>query len=69
MEKYRSENLAPAGHRCPLCGERRRRNLVFHEPSGEYICQPCQEAVATLPSWKQDLKSLRGAYSRRLGGS
>ncbi len=67
MDKFRQEDLAPAGHRCPLCGERRRRNLVLHEPSGEHICQPCRDQVESLPAWKQDIKALRGAFSRRLG--
>lgn len=67
MQKYRDEDIAPKGSRCPLCGERRQRNLVLHQPSGEYVCQPCRDAVATLPSYKQDMRTLRGLYSRRLG--
>lgn len=69
MQKYREEGLAPKGHKCPLCGERRRRNFVLHEASGEYLCQPCRDAVASLPAWKQDLRALRGRFSRRLGPS
>lgn len=67
MEKFRGGDLAPPGRRCPLCGERRRRNLVRHEASGEFICQACYDAVATLPKWQQDVRQLRGAFNRRLG--
>jgi hypothetical protein len=67
MEKFQQGNLAPPGQRCPLCGERRRRNLIRHSPSGEFVCQPCHDALRILPSWKLDLRGLRGCYGRRLG--
>ena len=70
MAKFQDEQLAPEGKRCPLCGERRRRNLVKHAQSGEFICYSCHHAVDQMPPWQQtDLKSLSGAFSRRLGPS
>lgn len=68
MHKFQDSQLAPEGQRCPLCGERRRRNLVRHVRSGEFICYSCHQAVDHLPKWKQqDLKALTGAFGRRLG--
>ena len=70
MTKYRNEQLAPKGKRCPLCGERRRRNLVRHSQSGEYICYSCHYALDQLPRWQQDdLRAMYGAFGRRLGPS
>ena len=69
MNKFRDEQLAPPGKHCPLCGERRRRNLVRHALSGEFVCYSCHAALDTLPEWKQNIKELKGAFSRRLGSS
>ncbi|MFC1482357.1 hypothetical protein ACFL51_00975 [Myxococcota bacterium] len=69
MKKFREESLAPAGLRCPLCGERRRRNLVRHTRSGEFLCYSCRDAVDALPVSRQNIEALRGAFARRFGPS
>ena len=70
MMKWQEEGIPKPGTSCPLCGERRRRNLVKHGPSGEYVCHSCRDALGTLPLYRQyDVRQLRGAFSRRLGPS
>lgn len=69
MQKFRDDGVPPPGTRCPLCGERRRRNLVRHAISGEFVCYCCRDALSCLPPDRQDIQGLRGVFTRRFGGS
>ena len=70
MVKFRAGDLAPSGQRCALCGERRRRNLKKHDPTGEFVCRPCHDRLLTLPSWQQtNLRLVAANSERRLGPS
>jgi hypothetical protein len=56
--RLRLRRLPPAGARCVLCGERRRRSLTLWPLSGDVVCHTCDFYLRETRPWPEDLAPL-----------
>jgi len=62
--RYRMNKLPPAGSRCVLCGERRRRNLTTWPLSGDPVCHSCEFYLKETRPYPKDPRSQKGRLKR-----
>jgi hypothetical protein len=66
--RSRRGELPPAGSKCVVCGERRRRNLTVWPLSGDPVCHTCVFYLKEASPWPEDPTDLSWRLRRERRG-